>query len=170
MTGAAEDCRISTVADLGDEISYKRCLFFATLPKAYRYTAAHCWLAKVAEPDVWRVGFTKFAVRMLGDFVEMQAHLQPGDRVGLGQEIGSYEGLKAVSSLYCAVDGLFHRVNPALDSDGEISRIDPHAAGWLYEVRGTPDPSSHDVLGYVGVLNATIDKLQGEPKKENANG
>ena len=156
------DCLDATVADLGDAISYRRCHFFATLPKSYRYTAAHCWLAKIAEPDLWRVGFAKFAVRMLGDFVEMQANLKAGERVSIGQEIGSYEGLKAVSSLYCAVDGLFQRVNPALDGDGEVSRIDPHGAGWLYEVRGAPDPASLDVHGYVGVLNATIDRLQAE--------
>lgn len=170
MTGATEDCRISTVADLGDALSYKRCLFSAELPKAYRYTAAHCWIAKAGEPDLWRVGFTRFAVRMLGDFVEMQASLQPGDRVALGQDIGSYEGLKAVSSLYCAVDGWFHRVNPALDGGGEITRIDPHAAGWLYEVRGAPDPASQDVFGYVGVLNATIDRLQGVSPQAEARG
>ena len=165
-----DDCRTSYVTDLGDGIHYRRCRFAAALPKAYRYTAAHCWLAKAGEPDLWRVGFTRFAVRMLGDFVELRIDLAPSSPVHTGMEIGSYEGLKAVTCLYCAVDGYFHRANPALDAEAELARADPHAAGWLYEARGSPDAAAVDVHGYVAVLNATIDKLQGVDEKDSPHG
>jgi glycine cleavage system H protein len=36
---------------------------------------------------------------------------------------------------------------------------DPYYKGWLYQVRGGPDPASVDVHGYMAVLDATIDKM-----------
>lgn len=145
------------VTDLGDSISYRRCKFSTTLPKAYRYTAGHYWLAESA-PGVWRVGLTRFALRMLGDFVEMQLDVKPGSTVRVGDEIGWYEGLKARTDLFSVVAGVFERANPDLSDP----RDDPYGAGWLYEARGTPDPQSVDALGYIAVLDATIDKLQEE--------
>jgi glycine cleavage system H protein len=142
---------------LGDSLSYSRCKFSTTLPKAYRYTAGHYWLAPAAT-GVWRVGFTRFAVRMLGDFVEMQLDAKPGTPVRIGEEIGWYEGLKARTDLFCVVIGVFARTNPELADP----RNDPYGTGWLYEVRGEPDPKSVDATGYIKVLNATIDKLQEE--------
>jgi glycine cleavage system H protein len=145
------------VTDLGDSLSYSRCKFSTTLPKAYRYTAGHYWLAESA-PGVWRVGFTRFALRMLGDFVEMQLDAKPETPVQVGDEIGWYEGLKARTDLFCVAAGMFERSNPDLSDP----RDDPYGVGWLYEVRGTPDPQSVEVHGYIAVLNATIDKLQAE--------
>src|SRR6185312_12180859 len=54
---------------LADVIAYKRSRFSTRLPTDRLYTPSHFWCA--AEPEgVWRVGFTKFATRMLGDLVE----------------------------------------------------------------------------------------------------
>ena len=36
----------------------------------------------------------------------------------------------------------------------------PHHEGWLYAVRGTPDPEALDVHAYVAFLDETIDRLQ----------
>ncbi|MCX7887148.1 MAG: glycine cleavage system protein H [Verrucomicrobiae bacterium] len=143
------------VTDHGDSISYRRCKFSTMLPKAYRYTAGHHWLAEIA-PGLWRVGLTRFALRMLGDFVEMHLHVQPGSRVHVGDEIGWYEGLKARTDLFCVAEGVFERGNPGLSDPRE----DPYGAGWLYEVRGNPDPQSFDAQAYIALLDATIDKLQ----------
>ena len=150
----------AVVTDSGDAIAFRRCGLALTLPKNFRYTAAHYWLLKIAEPDVWRIGFTAFAVRMLGDFVEFHLDPQPGDKIQLGQTIGSYEGLKAVTELFSVVDGEFFRANPALTRDGDLTRSDPHGAGWLMEARGAPDPASLDVHGYLALLNATLDRLR----------
>ena len=147
------------VADRGDFLSYRRCRLTIDLPKRFAYTAGHVWLEPVAEPDLWRAGFTKYAARMLGDFVELSPQLRPGDPVRLGQEIGSYEGLKAVTALYCAVDGVLERVNPALAGGDGWTQTDPHSSGWLYEARGRPDPGRVDACGYIALLDAAIDKL-----------
>ena len=147
------------VKDLGDSLFYSRCKFSTALPKQHRYTAGHFWLT-MQEPDLWRVGFTKFAVRMLGDFVELQIDAKPGDSVRVADVIGWYEGMKALTDLLCVLDGVFERGNPALAEDGELTRTDPHDKGWLYEVRGTPDAGSVDVNGYIAALDATIDRMQ----------
>ncbi len=150
----------AVVKRLGEFVSYSRCKFTTKLPISHRYTAAHFWLAKHENPDLWRVGFTKFAVRMLGDLVEFEFKVKEGDPVRVGQVIGKFEGFKAITDLYCVADGSFVRANPDLEKHGSRIRTDPYFKGWLYEVRGTPEPSSVTVDGYLDVLNATIDKMQ----------
>ena len=44
------------------------------------------------EGGVWRVGFTKFATRMLGELVEANFELEIGSPVEPGQEIGAVGG------------------------------------------------------------------------------
>jgi len=158
-----------------DSIRYKRSRFTTRLPTDRLYTASHFWLremeagdddepatAGVPLPGVWRVGFTRFATRMLGELVEHDFEVKPGDNVMVGQVIGWVEGFKAASDLYCVVEGEFLRGNPALTEDLEKLATDHHGEGWLYEVRGTPEPSAVDVHGYTGVLDAAIDKVQGK--------
>jgi glycine cleavage system H protein len=141
-----------------ETVSYRRSRFVARLPADRRYTAAHYWLLE-EEPDLWRVGFTKFATRMLGELVEYEFPLPVGAAVSLGQEIGTVEGFKAVTALYSVADGEFLGSSEALREDITVVETDPHGRGWLYRVRGRPDPANVDVQGYVAILDATIDKL-----------
>ena len=174
--------------DPQNTLYYKRVRFATRLPRHYRYTASHCWLLEV-EPGLWRCGFTKFALRMLGDLVELEFEL-PGqvernlfrlsgqteqvpshvsgqseqvpsheERLHVGQAIGWVEGFKARSDVYCVAEGEFARGNPALDTDLTLVDTDPYDRGWLYEVRGEPDANALDVDGYVAVLDATIDRM-----------
>jgi len=139
-------------------IAYKRSRFSTRLPEGRRYAASHFWLLE-EEQGVWRVGFTKFAARMLGDLVEYEFSVQPGDRMELGQAIGWVEGFKAVSDLFAVADGEFLGSNPELARDITLADHDPYQKGWLYRVRGVPDPKAMDVQGYIAVLDATIDKM-----------
>jgi glycine cleavage system H protein len=77
----------------------------------------------------------------------------------LGQEIGSVEGFKAVTSLYSVAEGEFLGGGADLAADITLVETDPYGRGWLYRVRGRPDPASVDVKGYVAILDATIDSL-----------
>jgi glycine cleavage system H protein len=142
-------------------IYYKRARFLTHLPVDRLYTKSHYWLASspAASPGDWRVGVTKFAGRMLGDMVEFGFSVKQGDRIEVGQVIGWMEGFKAVSDLYSAAAGEFVGSNPALDGDITLMDAKPYAEGWLYEVRGEPDPSAVDVNGYIALLDATIDKM-----------
>jgi glycine cleavage system H protein len=154
------------MAETPSVIAYKRSRFSTRLPVDRLYTPSHFWLVEV-EPSVWRVGFTKFATRMLGDMVEFGFDAKPGSTVSVGQAIGWVEGFKALTDLYCAADGEFIGINPALNGDITLTDADPYGQGWLYTVKGTPEPNSVDVRGYMEILDLTVDRMQG---KDQASG
>lgn len=139
-------------------ILYKRARFTTRLPVDRRYTPAHYWLFEESS-GVWRIGFTKFATRMLGDLVEYDFSVTTGTFVAVGQEIGSIEGFKALTTLYSVAEGEFLGLGDGLTSDITSVESDPYGRGWLYRVRGKPDGGSLDVHGYIAVLDATIDRL-----------
>lgn len=141
-----------------ETLYYRRARFATRLPRARFYVRAHYWL-DAREADLWRVGLTRFATRMLGDLVEGRFHPQVGDRVEVGQAIGWIEGFKAVSDIFCAVTGDFVRANPGLERDTTLVDNDPYDLGWLYEVRGAPEPGRLDVHGYIVLLDETIDRM-----------
>jgi glycine cleavage system H protein len=137
---------------------YKRNRFATRLPTDRFYTRSHYWLREV-EPAVWRIGFTKFATRMLGDIVEYQFEVEPGNRVECGQKIGWIEGFKAVSDVYSVAEGDFGGANADVGADITLLESDPYERGWLYQVTGRPEPDGVDANGYATILDATIDKM-----------
>lgn len=141
-----------------EKLSYRRSRFTTHLPRAYRYSPAHYWLFEEAA-GLWRVGLTKFATRMLGDIVEFDFTVAPGTNVGVGDEIGSIEGLKAVASVFAVGDGIFLNEGAALRADVTRAESDPYGEGWLYRLQGTPAPDTVDVAGYVAILDETIDRM-----------
>ena len=140
-------------------IAYKRSRFSTRLPVNRKYAPSHFWLLE-REAGIWRIGFTKFATRMLGDLVEHSFSCKVGEKVAVGQAIGWVEGFKALTDIYCVADGEFLGTNPALADDITLTDTDPYGQGWLYEIRGTPEPNSVDVAGYTEILDLTIDKMQ----------
>ncbi len=98
---------------------------------------------------------------MLGEIVEQGFEAKPGEAIAIGQTLGWVEGFKALSDVYGVIEGTFEAANTALDADPSRIDKDPYYAGWLYLARGTPDPNSTQVQGYIEVLDATIDKMLG---------
>ncbi len=144
-------------------VRFKHARFSARLPVGFRYSPSHYWMVEDEDrPGVWRVGFTKFATRMLGELVEARYDVAPGEPVHPGQNIGYVEGFKAASDLYCVMDGSFHGGNPLLEEDACLVKSSPYEDGWLYAVDGTPETESVDVHGYVAHLEALIEKMQSE--------
>jgi glycine cleavage system H protein len=139
-------------------IEYKRCRFRARLPADFLYSRSHFWLARVEE-ELWRVGLTKFGTRLLGEMVDHGFGVESNAPVALGQVIGWVEGFKAISDLGCQVEGRFAEGNPALQTDLALINQDPHGAGWLYAVKGRPDPECVRVKGYVQILDRMIDRM-----------
>jgi glycine cleavage system H protein len=137
---------------------YKRSNFVTHLPVDCLYSPSHFWLARL-EGDRWQVGFTKFATRMLGEIVDLQFEQQPGDPVAAGEIIGSIEGFKAISDIYCVGDGHFGGGNAALREDIERVGKEPYGAGWLYEFTGIPDTKCVSLQSYRQLLDATIDRI-----------
>jgi glycine cleavage system H protein len=141
-----------------ETVYYRRSRFTTHLPRDRRYSPAHYWLLEES-PGVWRIGFTKFATRMLGDLVEVTFHPVPGAPVEIGEDIGVIEGLKAVTSVFSAGTGRFLGVSDNLRRDITLVESDPYGRGWLYRLEGNPAEDSVDVEGYVAILDATIDRM-----------
>lgn len=144
-------------------VRFKHARFSARLPAGFRYSLSHYWMQEEeGNPGIWRVGFTKFATRMLGELVEAQYEVNAGEAVHSGQQIGYVEGFKAASDLFCVMDGTFVRGNPVLEEDACIVKSSPYVDGWLYAIDGRPEESSVDVNGYVEHLGVLIQKMQEE--------
>jgi glycine cleavage system H protein len=143
------------------EVHYKRSRFTTHLLEDRLYTAGHSWLEREGQ-DLWRVGFTKFAIRMLGEIVELGFEKEPGSPVETGQVVGWLEGFKAVTDIFSPLSGHFEGCNPALDENLTLLTTKPYTTGWLFKVRGRPEPDCLDVHGYVSLLDATIDKMLGK--------
>lgn len=139
-------------------VFYKRSTFVTHLPMEARYSPSHYWLLSEGG-GVWRVGFTKFATRMLGDLVDHQFEKQPGMALQSGEIVGSVEGFKAISDLYSPLQGTFLEGNPLLSQDPELIGRDPYGEGWLFRAQGEPDSRCGDVESYRLLLDATIDRM-----------
>ena len=137
---------------------YRRSRFTTHLPRDRRYSPAHYWLLEES-PGVWRVGLTRFATRMLGDIVEFDFGVSPGTNVAVGDEIGSLEGLKALTVVFAVGAGVFIGEGSALRKDVTLVESDPYGEGWLYKLQGAPAADAVDVEGYVAILDATIDRM-----------
>jgi glycine cleavage system H protein len=96
---------------------------------------------------------------MLGDIVEFEFTAARGADIVTGAEIGSIEGLKAVTTIFSSGTGQFGGENPGLRSDVTLAESDPYGGGWLYRLQGYPAADTVDVAGYVAILDATIDKM-----------
>jgi len=154
-----------------ETVRFRHAHFSARFPVDCLYAPSHFWMrpadgeagtpdALNATPRLWHVGFTKFATRMLGELVEMVLDVKQGQPVGGGDRLGTVEGFKAVSDLFCVVDGTLSAANPALTAEACLTHSDPYGAGWLYAVQGTPSPGHLDVHGYIALLTEQIDRLQ----------
>jgi glycine cleavage system H protein len=101
---------------------------------------------------------------MLGDLVDQAFETPVGGLVEPGKILGWIEGFKAISDIYCVVDGIFQGGNPSLK--GQLDRInsDPYGAGWLYRATGEPDRSCMPAQDYANLLNATIDRMLAQQK------
>ena len=92
--------------------------------------------------------------------------LKAGAPVKSGQIVGRIEGFKAISDIFCVVDGEFRGGNPALAGKHETIDHDCYGEGWLYEAAGKPDSLCLDADGYKNLLDKTIDKILEKQRSE----
>lgn len=146
-------------------LRYKRSRFATRLPTDRFYSRSHFWMQGLEEGQ-WRVGFTKFATRMLGEIVDLDFEVQEGQALETGQVVGWIEGFKAVTDVFTPMAGSFAGANPRLQQDIEKISSDPYENGWLFALRGSagreiPGPDVLDAQGYSDFLDLTIDKMTG---------
>jgi glycine cleavage system H protein len=146
-------------------LPYRRSHFATQLPVDYLYAPSHAWITP-RNDDIWRVGLTKFATRMLGEMVDHGFETHVGAAVRPGQILGWVEGFKAISDLFCIAEGKFVGSNPALKEKISLISKEPYGAGWLYEVKGKPDGKCFDVHAYRALLDKTIDRILAQQKGE----
>ena len=109
------------------------------MPSDLHYTEEHEYLKAAEEDGVFIVGITDYAQGELGDvvFVELP---DVGASFGKMDVFGTIEAVKAVSDLYCPVDGEVVAVNAALDDDPSLVNSDPYGAGWMIRLKvANPD-------------------------------
>jgi glycine cleavage system H protein len=150
--------RAASVGVMAEEfLDYRRAKFRARLGRDRLYTRGHHWLLR-QEGQLWHVGLTAFAVRMLGEPVELEIEAEPGVTIEAGEPIGRIEGFKAVADLLSPLAGVFRGMNPLLRDRIELIQSDPQGDGWLYAVEGEPGEDCLGVREYAGLLDATIDQ------------
>jgi len=109
------------------------------IPADLYYTEEHEYLKATDEDGVYAVGITDYAQGELGDVVFVEL---PDGGAGFGKMdvFGTIEAVKAVSDLYCPLEGEIVAVNDELDDDPSIVNADPYGAGWMIKLK-LADPS-----------------------------
>lgn len=115
------------------------------IPGDLLYSEEHEYLKPTDEADVYYIGITDYAQGELGDivFVELPA---VGDHFDQGAVFGTVEAVKAVSDLYCPVDGEIVAVNDALDADPSLVNGDAFGEGWMLQLRVTDEGQLDQLL------------------------
>lgn len=116
----------------------------AEIPAGLRYTEEHEYLRSSDQPDIFVVGITDYAQGELGDVVYLELP-SPGDSFKSMDTFGTIEAVKAVSDLFCPVDGEIVEVNPALEDDPSLVNSDPYGEGWMLKIKAD-DPGAVEAL------------------------
>ena len=115
------------------------------IPNDLRYTEEHEYLKSAGDDGLYFVGITEYAQGELGDvvFVELP---ESGSSFNRMEVLGTIEAVKAVSDLYCPVDGTIVEVNAALDDDPSLVNSDPYGRGWMIKLRVANDEEVRGLL------------------------
>ncbi len=115
------------------------------IPSDLRYAEEHEYLKAAGDDGVYVVGITDYAQGELGDvvFVELP---DSGSSFNRMEVFGTIEAVKAVSDLYCPVDGTVVEVNAALDDDPSLVNSDPYGAGWMIKLKVADDEEVRGLL------------------------
>ncbi len=114
-----------------------------------RYAPTHEWV-HVAEDGgntIATIGITDFAVEQLTDLVYMELP-EVGSSFAAGDEFGEVESVKAVSALYCPVDGEVIEVNSTLPDNLEILGSDPFGAGWIAKIKLSSEDGLNQLMDH----------------------
>jgi len=118
-----------------DSLTFMMGEFPALFPSDRQYAKNHMWAMKLSE-QVFRFGFTAYAVRLLQDVYFLEWSIERGARLADRQEIGAIESKKAESALYSPIAGTLARFNEALLSDPSTINVDKYGGGWLFDIEG----------------------------------
>lgn len=110
------------------------------IPKDNLYTRDHEWIR--IEGDKAEIGITDYAQKALGDIVFAELP-EIEDEIDAGDEFGSVESVKAVSSLFMPVSGRIIAVNTELKDSPELINEECYDDGWVVRIElSNPDDSA----------------------------
>ena len=115
------------------------------IPSDLRYTEEHEYLKAAGDDGVYFVGITEYAQGELGDVVYLELP-ESGSSFNRMEVFGTIEAVKAVSDLYCPVDGTIVEVNAVLDDDPSLVNSDPYGAGWMIKLKVDDDEEVRGLL------------------------
>lgn len=106
-------------------------------PEDILYHPEHTWV-RIGNDGSAVVGITDFAQEQLGEvaFVDLPS---AGSRFGAGEEFGTVESIKAVSSLHMPIEGTVTEVNESLGSDPSQVNTSPYGDGWMLRITVAAD-------------------------------
>ena len=102
--------------------------FIFSVKKGLLYTKDDVW-TKIKDGEA-QFGVTDFLQRRGGDVVFVQLP-QKGSTAKRGEEISSFETIKAVVSIASPYDGVIAEVNTTLKDKPELINDDPYGEGWV---------------------------------------
>jgi glycine cleavage system H protein len=113
------------------------------IPIENLYTREHEWVRIFGTKA--EVGITNHAQKALGDivFVDLPAI---DDEIDSGDEFGSVESVKAVSSLFMPVSGRIKAVNTELKDSPELINEECYDDGWMIRLELINPEESADLL------------------------
>jgi len=106
----------------------------AILPADRLYAPSHLWA--VTTESGLRLGFSAYAVRLLGDLHHLEWSVNTGAAVERGQAIGYVEASKATSELYAPLSGRISQINPEVLTDPTLVNTHLYDTGWLLTIAG----------------------------------
>ncbi|MDA1137665.1 MAG: glycine cleavage system protein H [Planctomycetota bacterium] len=135
----------------------------AQFPTDRVYCWNHMW--RKSEGERFRFGLSAYAVRLLQDVYFLDWVFAPPVAVIRGDEIGSIESSKALSSLFAPMDGNIVNINEDLLEDPSTINADAHNEGWLFEMEGETGKAMSPE-NYLKFLDQAWDKAQKTLKKQ----
>ena len=114
-----------------------------------KYTKEHEWLkledSSLKTSKIAYIGITEFAQGELGDIVFVELP-KIDDEIDSGDEFGSVESVKAVSSLFMPVSGRIIAVNTELKDSPELINEECYDDGWMIRLELINPDESADLL------------------------
>jgi len=120
-------------------------------PDQLLYNKSHEWVRVEADASgakVATMGISAFALEMLTDLVFVDLP-EVGSQLTAGDTFGEIESVKAVSDLYCPVDGEVVEVNTQIVDKLDTLADDPYGAGWLVKIKITDESGLATLMDYV---------------------
>ena len=97
-----------------------------------KYAKSHEWVA--VDGEIATIGITDFAVKALTDLVYVDLPAV-GGQLGVGDNCGEVESVKAVSDLYAPVSGEIVEVNEELSDNLDLLSDDAFGVGWILRIK-----------------------------------